>query len=359
MLIMTACSSPPDTPPEPLKNTATESAVPHSPDTQLVNNPISTDLDSPWSITFAGEVALVSERDSGKILELDATGTHRTVGEIGDLRSEGEGGLLGLAFNEPDQLFVYSSGQDGNRIQRFRLDGGPGNFGLSEPVTLIDSLPVSSIHNGGRIALGPDGMLYVGVGDAANPSLAQDLGSLGGKILRMTPTGRVPTDNPFDASLVYSYGHRNVQGLAWDSTGNLYASEFGQNTWDELNLIVPGGNYGWPKAEGQSEDQQEFTDPIVQWSPAEASPSGIAVKDDTLYIANLRGQRLRSVDLANPQQQEELWVKEYGRFRDIVLTPSGQLWALTNNTDGRGSATASDDQILLVDPEDFVGSTSR
>src|SRR5690606_18897085 len=155
------------------------------------------------------------------------------------------------------------------------LQGSAGNLSLSAPRTLLDALPSASIHNGGRLAIGPDGMLYASVGDAGNPQQAQDLQQLGGKILRMAPDGSVPGDNPFENSHVYSSGHRNVQGLAWSDDGTMYASEFGQNTFDELNIIEAGGNYGWPETEGKSGGNRSYIDPIAQWSPSEASPSGI------------------------------------------------------------------------------------
>ena len=165
--------------------------------------------------------------------------------------------------------------------------------------------------------------------------------------MRLTPSGDVPDDNPFAGSPVYSYGHRNPQGIAWDAEGTLYASEFGQNTWDELNIIEPGGNYGWPQVEGIA-GQEGFIDPVQQWRPSDASPSGIAIAADTLYIANLRGQRLRAVPLADPSTATELLVGEYGRLRDAVAAPDGSIWVLTNNTDGRGRPAADDDRILRL-----------
>ena len=157
---------------------------------------------------------------------------------------------------------------------------------------VLDGLPAAGNHNGGRIAFGPDGMLYAGAGDAAQGDRAQDLDSLGGKILRMTPDGGIPDDNPFAGSLVYSYGHRNVQGLAWTEDGTMFATEFGQDTWDELNIIEAGGNYGWPIVEGQG-GGDEFIDPVQQWRPDAASPSGMAIIGGTIFIANLRGEVLR------------------------------------------------------------------
>jgi glucose/arabinose dehydrogenase len=189
--------------------------------------------------------------------------------------------------------------------------------------------------------------LYATAGDAGNRSSAQDLGSLSGKILRMTPDGQVPADNPFEGSLVYSYGHRNPQGIAWDRDGTLYASEFGQNTWDELNVIEPGGNYGWPEVEGIA-GRDGFIDPVQQWKPAQASPSGIAIAADAIHIANLRGQRLRDVPLNDLAASSERFTGKYGRLRDVVVAPDGALWVLTNNTDGRGDPSPGDDRILRI-----------
>lgn len=347
-LLTASCTQPAEPPPTaPEPSEMEESTAPSSGSPQT----IASNLEAPWSITFAGRTPILSERDNGRILELDSQGQAREIGTIPDVKFGGEGGLLGLAFREPDLLYVYSTGSDGNRIQRFTLEGSAGSFSLSEERTLLDSLPSAGIHNGGRMEFGPDGMLYVGAGDAGASQNAQDLDSLGGKILRLTSEGEVPADNPFEGSFVYSYGHRNVQGLAWDEKGTLYASEFGQNTWDELNIITPGGNYGWPEAEGAT-GTGDYTDPIAQWSTGEASPSGIAIHGDTLYMANLRGQRLRTIQLANPDNQSELFTGEYGRLRDVVYTPQGKLWILTNNTDGRGSPRAGDDRILELEGQD-------
>ena len=165
----------------------------------------------------------------------------------------------------------------------------------------------------------------------------------------MTADGGIPPDNPFAGSPVYSFGHRNPQGLAWDAGGTLYASEFGQNTWDELNVIEAGGNYGWPTVEGIAE-REGFIDPVQQWAPVDASPSGIAITSGAIWIANLRGARLRQVPLKELAASTEYLVREFGRLRDVVVAPDGALWVLTNNTDGRGQPTSDDDRILRVTP---------
>ena len=201
-------------------------------------------------------------------------------------------------------------------------------------------------HNGGRIKLGPDGMLYVTVGDASDTGTSQNVDSPNGKILRIDPDGSIPADNPFPGSPVYSLGHRNPQGLAWDASGRLWAAEFGQNTWDEINLIEPGGNYGWPNVEGIGGDPA-YIDPVVQWSTDDASPSGLASVGATLFMAGLGGERLWVVD-PTTGEATEFFAGQFGRIRDVIEGPDQTLWLLTNNTDGRGSARSGDDRIVQV-----------
>ena len=310
---------------------------------------IAENLDVPWSVAFHEGAAFVSERESGRILEIGDDGAVRETGVIADVEPRGEGGLLGIAVHD-GHLYAYLTTARENRVDRYELTGGVGAFGLGDAETIIAGIEAGTNHNGGRIAFGPDGMLYVAVGDAGNRETAQDRESLSGKILRLTPAGDIPADNPFAGSAVYSYGHRNPQGLAWDDSGALYASEFGQDTWDELNLIESGGNYGWPDAEGTAE-RSGLIDPIQQWAPADASPSGIAIVDGTVFIANLRGERLREVALADPATSAERFVGDYGRLRDVVVAPDGSLWLLTNNTDGRGDPRAGDDRIIRIPVE--------
>jgi glucose/arabinose dehydrogenase len=219
--------------------------------------------------------------------------------------------------------------------------------GLGEPEVVLDGIARASNHNGGRIAFGPDGMLYATTGDAAIPDLSQDPDSLNGKILRMTPEGAVPADNPTPGSLVYSLGHRNPQGLAWDDDGQLWAAEFGQNTWDEFNRIEPGANYGWPVVEGQG-GVEGYVDPVLQWATSEASPSGLAYVEGTFFLAALRGERVWAIDVddAGAATATPWFVGEYGRIRDVAAGPDGSLWFLTSNT-GR-SPRDGDDRLLQV-----------
>ena len=312
---------------------------------------IATGLEAPWSIAFLGETPLVSERDSGRILEVSGDGELREVGTIPGVAHAGEAGLLGIAVRDA-HLYAYATTERDNRIVRLPLTGDAGALGLGRPETILDGIPAAAHHNGGRIAFGPDGMLYATVGDAGEPESAQDPESLAGKILRMSPDGSVPDDNPFPGSRVYTLGHRNPQGIAWAEDGAMYASEFGQNTWDELNEIEPGANYGWPEVEGIADEpgfvDSGFVDPVQQWAPADASPSGIAILDGAIHIANLRGERLRSVPLDDPASSTERFSGELGRLRDAVVAPDGSLWLLTNNTDGRGDPESGDDRIVAT-----------
>jgi len=336
--------------PAPTTATATARATPTRPGPAAPTGTpavVTTGLEAPWSVVFHDGTPLISERDSGRVLELADDGSARAIGTVDGVVASGEGGLLGLALDDRDRLYAYSTAADGNRVQRFTVTGSAGSLSLGQPETLLDGLPSAGIHNGGRIAFGPDDLLYVTVGDAGQPDRAQDLESLGGKILRMTADGDVPADNPFPDSLVYSSGHRNPQGLAWADDGTMFASEFGQNTWDELNVITPGANYGWPTVEGIGNDQ-DFTDPVQQWEPSAASPSGITHADGTIFIANLRGQVLQAVPVADPTTSTEHYLREYGRIRDVTVAPDGQLWLVTSNTDGRGTPGPDDDRILSV-----------
>lgn len=306
-----------------------------------------TGLAAPWSmVRLASGSTLISERDSGVVKELQANGTLRDVGTVPGVVHQGEGGLLGLEFVDDDGpwLYAYLTSDSDNRIQRFELKGTPGSYLLGAGQDILTGLQKASNHNGGRIKLGPDGKLYATVGDATSTGNAQDLGSLNGKILRMNLDGSVPADNPFAGSLVWSYGHRNPQGLAWDATGQLWAAEFGQDTWDEFNVITAGSNYGWPVVEGIGGDPA-YVDPVVQWPTDDASPSGLARVGSTFFLAGLGGERLWVMQgsAATP-----FYVGEYGRIRDVVPGPDGTLWMLTNNTDGRGDPRDGDDRILQV-----------
>lgn len=339
MLAFAACT--------PQPGSAPAGTAPAGTDPEPSTEVIAEGLEAPWAIVFHDGIPLVSERDSGRVLEIDDDGAVREVAVIDAVAAGGEGGLLSLAVHD-DELYTYFTADDGNRIEKRAILGEPGALALGSPTTVLDGIPSAGNHNGGRIAFGPDGMLYVTTGDAGDRDSAQDPDALSGKILRLTPDGDVPNDNPFDGSPVYSYGHRNPQGIAWDAAGTMYASEFGQDTWDELNVIEAGGNYGWPLVEGIAGDD-DYIDPVQQWAPSDASPSGIAVVGDRIVVANLRGERLRVVPLDDLATASDWFVGEFGRLRDAVVAPDGSLWILTNNTDGRGDPSDGDDRILRLE----------
>jgi glucose/arabinose dehydrogenase len=312
---------------------------------------VATGLRSPWGLAFLPDGgALVSERDTARVLRVSRAGGASVVGTVPDVAFGGEGGLLGLAvaptFARDRWVYAYHTAPGENRVVRMRLSGGT----LGPPQVLLDGIPAASIHNGGRLAFGPDGMLYVGTGDAADTARSPRPDTLAGKVLRLTPAGRVPADNPDPESPIWSSGHRNVQGLAWGEDGTMWASEFGANTWDELNTIRPGGDYGWPSVEGGGGREQGFVDPVVQWPTDQASPSGIAVTAGTVYVASLRGQRLWAVPVAGARAGEPVafFTGELGRLRTVAVAPDGSLWLVTSNTDGRGVPGAEDDRILRL-----------
>nr|WP_030275370.1 PQQ-dependent sugar dehydrogenase [Streptomyces sp. NRRL B-24484] len=312
-------------------------------------------LNTPWGVARMPDGALlVGSRDTGRILRIDPrTGERADVGTVPGVDAFVEGGLLGLALGPNGRLYAYYTGNDDNRIVSFAYDPArPAGARLTDPRAVLSGIPKGDNHNGGRIAFGPDGMLYVGTGETGRTALAQDRTSLGGKILRITPDGAPAPGNPFPGSPVYSLGHRNVQGLAWDAQGRLWASEFGQDAWDELNLIRPGANYGWPVVEGKA-GRAGYTDPVVQWRPADASPSGIAFADGAIWMAGLRGQRLWRIPLngdGTAGTPTAVLDHTAGRLRTVVAEPDGSLLVTTSNTDGRGDPRPGDDRILRHRP---------
>ncbi len=319
--------------------TAKPSATPGEPRT------VAEGLRVPWSIAFLdGGDALVTERDRARLLRVTSTGLVTSLGRIAGAEPDGEGGLMGVAV-KGEQVFLYYTAAADNRIVRYRL----ADDRLSDAKVIVKGIPKGGIHDGGRLAFGPDGFLYATTGETGDRPLAQDRDSLGGKILRMTVDGTPAPGNPF-GTLVYSYGHRNVQGLAWDPAGRLYASEFGSSSYDEVNLIKPGGNYGWPEVEGVGSDP-DFIDPIVTWSTSEASPSGMAYAKGSLWVGALQGRRLWQVPLGADGSAGKPVARfdgTYGRLRAVTAAPDGSLWVGTSNHDGRGDPRDGDDRILSV-----------
>ncbi|MFE3515811.1 PQQ-dependent sugar dehydrogenase [Streptomyces sp. NPDC059166] len=317
-------------------------------------------LSSPWGVAaLPGGDLLVGSRDEATITRIDAgSGKKTLLGSVPGVAPGSEGGLLGLAvaptFGADHLIYAYFTTESDNRIARLQYDEDkPPGQQLGAPDTILRGIPKGSIHNGGRIAFGPDRMLYAGTGETGDDGLAQDTSSLAGKILRMTPDGEPVHGNPEGDSVVYSWGHRNVQGLAWDGQKQLWASEFGQNTWDELNRVEPGKNYGWPEVEGEK-GESGYVDPVAQWKTSEASPSGIAYVAGSVWMAGLRGERLWRIPLsggadAKPSADPQAFLEgKYGRLRTVVPAGGDRLWLVTSNTDGRGSPKGGDDKVLLL-----------
>ena len=308
-------------------------------------------LSVPWGVDFLpgrnGD-ALVAERTTGRIVRIMRPGGRkRVVMRIpGVDTGAGEGGLLGLAvspeYSRDRLVYAYFTGPRDNRIVRFRLGG------RLRPV--LTGLRRAEVHNGGRLEFGPDSKLYASVGDAGDTSLAQDRGSLNGKILRLNPDGSAPADNPIRGSRVFSLGHRNVQGLAFDRSGGLWAPEFGQDSFDEVNLIRGGRNYGWPFVEGRGTGGGRFVSPKVVWRTSDSSPSGAAIRGRNLYVAALRGETLFRIRLdgARTGKPRAVLSRRYGRIRTVVVAPDRSLWVATSNRDGRGDPRRGDDKLLRI-----------
>ena len=368
LLALTACSSEgaptclgtPSPAPQPSTRTVepetspapSPSAENRGPVKPRVVGTVATGLVAPWGIAFLPDgSALVSERDTRKVLAVPARGGRvRTVGRMEQAEPVGEAGLLGLAvsptYDEDSFVYAYFSTAQDNRVVRMKYDGRR----LGKPQVLLDGIPHASYHDGGRLQFGPDGYLYISTGDAGQTQFAQDRSSLGGKILRVTPSGKPAPGNPVKGSPVWTMGHPNVQGLAFDDQDRLWASEFGANTWDELNRIEKARNYGWPLIEGKG-DQDQYRNPFAQWRTSEASPSGLAYASGALWMASLRGQRLWRVPVRENGtigKPQAFFVGNYGRLRTVVVAPDGALWLSTSNRDGRGDPAAKDDRILRV-----------
>jgi glucose/arabinose dehydrogenase len=322
---------------------------------------VADNLAIPWEIAFLPEGSLLVTERPGRLLKI---ADDRTSIPISGVRHVGEGGLLGLAlhpqFSRNSLLYVYVTAPSGrgvvNRVERYRLTGTT----LTDRTVILDGIPGASNHDGGRLAFGPDGLLYITTGDADNSASAQDLNSLGGKILRLADDGSIPQGNPFGTA-VYSYGHRNPQGLAWDSAGRLWATEHGRSGvrsgFDEINLIEPGKNYGWPEIEGD-ETASGLTSPVIHSGASTTwAPAGAAIVDSSLFFAGLRGASLYQARLSGESASSlvEHFSGEFGRLRAVVRGPDGALYITTSNTDGRGDVRPGDDKIIRIDPTALAG----
>ena len=347
-------SAPLQTTAPPLASTSATDATRSTPTTTAptpATQTIATGLPLPWGLAFLPDgTALVTLRDQGEVLHIAEGAKPVSVGRPPGVVPGGEGGLLGIAispaFASDRTVFVYLTSRGDNRVMRMTFDG----IALTPGPVIVKGIAKAGNHDGGRLAFGPDGYLYISTGDAGARDPAQDKASLSGKILRVTADGAPAPGNPFPGSPIWSLGHRNVQGMAWDKAGRMYASEFGQNTWDELNRIQPGRNYGWPIVEGIAH-RSGFVDPIRQWPTADASPSGIAVgADGAIYMAALRGESLWRIPLdgnGDAGAPARLLQGKYGRLRTVVPAPDGRLWLVTSNT-FRGTLHPGDDRILAL-----------
>lgn len=320
---------------------------------------IANSLDIPWEIAFLPDKTMLVTERPGRLLKIT---TDRTVIPISGVTHTGEGGLLGLAihpqFSTNHWIYVYLTTQTPhglfNTVKRFRLEGTT----LQDAVNIVENIPGSSFHDGGRLAFGPDGLLYITTGDAGNEQTAQDTSSLAGKILRVHDDGSLPDDNPFH-NAVYSYGHRNVQGIAWDTHGQLWATEHGRSGirsgFDEINRIEKGNNYGWPVIEGD-ETHPGMIPPILHSGAQDTwAPSGAAILNNSLFFAGLRGEALYQATLT-PQGATNLimhFKHDYGRLRTVTVGPDGLLYMATNNRDGRGTPHEGDDSIIRINPSLF------
>lgn len=361
-LLVSGCSSPTDS--ETPNRTVTagpggrrrsgrsQSPGPADPDAPRVVATVASGLAVPWGLGFLPDGdAIVTERDSQRVLRIHGPDHAVDVlATLGAAEPAGEGGLLGVAvspdFETDRTLFFYVTTAEDNRIAKATY--ADGRLGALD--VILDGIPNGFIHDGGRLVFGPDGYLYASTGETGDDSLSQDTDSLGGKILRVTVDGDPAPGNPFEGSPVWSYGHRNVQGLTFDDRGRLWASEFGASTFDELNLIEPGKNYGWPTVEGRG-GQSRFVDPQVVWDTQQASPSGLAWAGGFVWLASLQGERLWRVDVTGKRAKDptDFFVGEYGRMRSVAVAPDGRLWVMTSNRDGRGTPSPQDDRILLID----------
>jgi len=317
---------------------------------------ITTGLDVPWGMAVlpGGKALLLTQRNSGKVTRVDiASGRKVAVGRlpsVNTMSSGGEAGALGVALSphfatDRRVYFDYSTSVD-NRIAWAVYRRG---HKLGRLHVVLKGIPHGTIHNGGRIAFGPDGMLYVGTGETGNQSLSQNKKSLGGKVLRLRPSGRAAPGNPFH-NRVWTYGHRNVEGLAFDPAGRLWASEFGENELDELNLIRKGHDYGWPATQGKTSNPK-YTSPVAQWGTSDDSPSGIAWADGAIWMAALRGERLWRIPLNGAKlaaQPKAFLTGRFGRLRSVVAINAHTLVVATSNRDGRGSPSSADDRLILL-----------
>ncbi|OPG93974.1 glucose sorbosone dehydrogenase [Chryseobacterium mucoviscidosis] len=323
-------------------------------------------LHVPWELVSVPDGRMfVTERPGAvRVIESGELASEPLIEFAAPFHEEGEGGLLGLAadpdFDDNGYLYAYHSYLEGddiaNRVLRLKVSGGKATIDKE----LLGDIPGGMNHNGGRIKIGPDHLLYITTGERYEPELAQNEDSLGGKILRIGLDGSIPEDNPWPNSPVYSMGHRNAQGLAWNpNNGYLYVTEHGQRNFDEINRIEAGENYGWPEVEGDDDNNGAYQAPLAHSGDETWAPSGVAYIEEgpwagSLLAANLRGEQLLKITLSEDgtkvTQVEPIFEGEWGRIRNVTAGEDGKLYVLTNNRDGRGSPRDGDDQLIVITP---------
>lgn len=357
LLMLTACSS--DTGEEPSEEDNSvqeqsgeeETATGSDQGESFQGEPetILTDLEVPWDLERIEEGLLISERPGSIVKMEEEEMVRKPVSLEYPLADQPEAGLLGIAVPDSYQddrriAAYYSYSSEDGIFQRIAVLEEQEEEWV-ETETILDQIPGGMYHQGGRIEIGPDEMLYATTGDATDPRLAQERDSLAGKILRMNFDGSVPGDNPFEDSLVYSYGHRNPQGLAWNDSDELYATEHGDQAHDEINKIEPGNNYGWPEIEGDAEQEGMETPLVHSGSDTTWAPSGMAYSDGVFYFGSLRGEAVRQ--FVEEESSVSVLEEGYGRIRDVLTTEEG-LYFITNNTDGRGNPDPEDDRLIFL-----------
>ncbi len=317
---------------------------------------VADNLEVPWALVFLPDKSILFTERVGRVRFIDSNGNldPNPIIVIDDVKQEGEGGLLGITIhpNFPQNHFVYlyyTYGANGdetlNRVVRYKFE----NNVLSGKNIIVDKIRGALFHDGGRIKFGPDGFLYITAGDSQNPSLAQNTKSLAGKILRVTDSGKPAPGNPFKSE-VFSYGHRNPQGLAWDENGRLWETEHGASALDEINIIEKGKNYGWPIIQGD-QTKKGMETPVINSGSDTWAPSGAAYLNGSIFFAGLRGQALyQAVINGNSVTIKEFLKGEVGRIREVVVGPDNLLYITTNNRDGRGIPDTTDDKIIRVNP---------
>lgn len=330
---------------------------------EQINSPktaiIAQNLDTPWGIVFLPDKSILVTERAGRIKLIDSNGSleEKPVAVIDSVIEIGEGGLLGVALHPNFSAnryiyFYYTYEGNDNKTQNKVVRMTYIDKKFKEEKVIVDKIPGAPNHNGGRIKFGPDNFLYITTGDAQNPSLAQDTTSLAGKILRVTDEGKPVSDNPF-GNIIFSYGHRNSQGLAWDENGRLWATEHGRSGilsgLDEINLIDPGKNYGWPIIQGD-EKKDGMESPRLHSGSNTWAPAGAVFIGNSIIFGGLRGKALyQAVIDGDNIKLKEHFKSEFGRIREVILGPDGYLYITTSNRDGRGTPKSGDDKIIKID----------